>query len=270
MREPLDVGYVTGSFKKGHLALDLGWVSDVGRKKLPPLLAVDDGTVAVAGFSNGTGAGHFVALYIPSGNPNYKYLVTYAHNAKNAVKTGEKVKRGQVVAYGGDTGNANGEHVHFEVWKVPKNFVYTGYNFAKDREKYAINPNDLINFQKIRGNVITVTGYSEKPLSNTKAVTTYEKLNIRDYPTTKAFSVGYMPKELKALATTTKIDGHEWVKCEFENKIVYVAKQYVELKSDCDPIVIEKEVIKEVIKEVDKPFKETFERNGIKVTVERS
>ena len=271
MREPLDKGYLTQTFHKDHLAFDIGWISDIGSNKLPPLYAVDDGVIAVSGFSNSTGAGYFVGLFIPSGNPNYKYLAHYAHNAKNAVKTGDKVKKGQVIAYGGNTGNSTGEHVHFEIWKVPIDFKFNGYGYASDRKKYAIPPSDLINFKGIRGNgKATIYGYDETPLTNTKAVALSEKLNMRDYPSTKAFSAGYMPNELKAVAITTKVHGYEWVKCECESTIEYVALQYVELKSDCDPIVIEKEVIKEVIKEVDKPFKETFERNGIKVTVERS
>lgn len=270
MREPLDKGYLTQTFHKDHLAFDIGWISDIGKNKLPPLYAVDDGEIAVSGFSNSTGAGYFVGLFIPSGNPNYKYLAHYAHNAKNAVKTGDKVKKGQVIAYGGNTGNSSGEHVHFEIWKVPIDFKFNGYGYASDRKKYAIPPSDLINFKGIRGNgKATIYGYDETPLTNTKAVALSEKLNMRDYPSTKAFSAGYMPNELKAVAITTKVHGYEWVKCEYNDRYVYVAKDYVELKGACDPIIIEKEVIKEVIKEVDRPFKEVFERNGITVTIER-
>ena len=38
----------------------------------------------------------------------------YAHNSKNLVKQGEKVKPGDVIALEGKTGNATTEHVHFE------------------------------------------------------------------------------------------------------------------------------------------------------------
>ena len=38
----------------------------------------------------------------------------YAHNSKNLVKQGDKVKPGDVIALEGKTGNATTEHVHFE------------------------------------------------------------------------------------------------------------------------------------------------------------
>ena len=39
----------------------------------------------------------------------------YAHMSKLLVKKGENVYRGQVIGYMGSTGNATGQHLHFEV-----------------------------------------------------------------------------------------------------------------------------------------------------------
>ena len=55
------------------------------------------------------------------------FSTVYAHNKANAVKVGQKVKRGDIVGYVGSTGKATGPHVHYEVWKNGK---------AIDAQKY--------------------------------------------------------------------------------------------------------------------------------------
>lgn len=48
------------------------------------------------------------------------YYTVYAHNLVNLVKEGEWVKGGQVIAKVGQSGNAKGPHLHFEIRKGSK------------------------------------------------------------------------------------------------------------------------------------------------------
>lgn len=43
------------------------------------------------------------------------YFTAYAHNSKNLVKEDKKVEQGEKIGEVGDTGNASGYHVHFEI-----------------------------------------------------------------------------------------------------------------------------------------------------------
>ena len=45
------------------------------------------------------------------------YVSAYAHNGELSVKRGEKVKRGQVIATSGQTGNVTSPQLHFELRK---------------------------------------------------------------------------------------------------------------------------------------------------------
>lgn len=51
-------------------------------------------------------------IYLDHG---YSYETRYAHMSAFAVKAGEKVKRGQIIGYVGNTGNSVSSHLHYEV-----------------------------------------------------------------------------------------------------------------------------------------------------------
>ena len=76
-----------------------------------PIKAAEGGTVAYAG-SELKGYGNLVLIRHPNG-----YVSAYAHNGELNVKRGETVKRGQVVAKSGQTGNVSSPQLHFELRK---------------------------------------------------------------------------------------------------------------------------------------------------------
>jgi murein DD-endopeptidase MepM/ murein hydrolase activator NlpD len=76
-----------------------------------PVYATGDG--AIMPFAEGySGYGNFIRI-----NHGYGYVTLYAHLSKTAVKSGQKVKRGDVIGYVGNTGKSVGPHLHYEVRK---------------------------------------------------------------------------------------------------------------------------------------------------------
>lgn len=76
-----------------------------------PIIATGDGIIEVANMTRG-GFGNQVII-----NHGYGYKTRYAHlNAFN-IRRGEKVKRGEIIGYMGNSGRSAGTHLHYEVLK---------------------------------------------------------------------------------------------------------------------------------------------------------
>jgi len=76
--------------------------------------ATGDGVVE---YSGETGSSYGTALAI---NHGYGYQTWYAHLSICVAYTGEQVRRGQLIAYSGNTGRSTGPHLHYEVRKDGK------------------------------------------------------------------------------------------------------------------------------------------------------
>jgi murein DD-endopeptidase MepM/ murein hydrolase activator NlpD len=73
--------------------------------------AAESGMVVYSG-DGLKGYGNLVLIKHPNG-----YVTAYANNGELDVKRGEQVKRGQIIAKSGDTGNVNAPQLHFELRK---------------------------------------------------------------------------------------------------------------------------------------------------------
>jgi murein DD-endopeptidase MepM/ murein hydrolase activator NlpD len=78
-----------------------------------PVKAAENGVVAYAG-NELKGYGNLVLVRHPNG-----YVTAYAHARELLVKRGDTIKRGQVIAKSGQTGNVDAPQLHFEIRKGP-------------------------------------------------------------------------------------------------------------------------------------------------------
>lgn len=111
---------ITQAFKPGkHNGVDIGWKGGANDN----ILAHSDGTVVevvknINWTRMGSGSyGNYVKIQHDNG-----YYTLYAHLAFNKVyvNKGDKVTKGQVIAYIGNTGQSDGKHLHFEL-RMPNN-----------------------------------------------------------------------------------------------------------------------------------------------------
>lgn len=96
--------------RKFHEGVDIGvWYGT-------PVLATASGRVVFAGVKGGYGN----TVIIEHG---FGFSTLYAHNQRLIVHEGQWVKRGEIIAYSGNSGRSKGPHLHYEVRVngVPKN-----------------------------------------------------------------------------------------------------------------------------------------------------
>ncbi|GGW47516.1 M23 family metallopeptidase [Arenibacter certesii] len=135
-------GWRTDPFTK---ARKMHWGMDFTSPKGTPIYASGDGKVERAD-NNSSGYGKHIRI-----DHGYGYMTLYAHLSQYNVKTGQKVERGDLIGFVGNTGRSEAPHLHYEVWKDnerinPINFYY-GSLTAEEFEnmlKYATQENQSL------------------------------------------------------------------------------------------------------------------------------
>ena len=118
---------------------------DFSADKGTPVYATGDGKVVVARKSK-RGLGYHLVI-----DHGYSYKTIYAHMDDFSVKSGDRVKRGQVIGFVGNTGASTGPHLHYEVKKRnkhvnPINYYYedlTPEQYEKMLEMSSMNRQSL-------------------------------------------------------------------------------------------------------------------------------
>lgn len=146
-------------FKSSH-NLTSGWRTahrpnhdgeDYGMPVGTSLYAIFDGVVTFSGVDQWGG------VYIDMASNDKRWKTRYLHNSTNLKKWGDKVSKGELVAYSGNTGNSTGPHLHIVLWK----------------DGVEVRPSDFIKF-----NTINMQKLKELEESNKRVNDTYN--GIRD------------------------------------------------------------------------------------------
>lgn len=111
---------------------------DLRAKMNTPVYATADGVVEYAMLQKKSGYGKLLLI-----RHNFGFKTGYGHLNKFTVKYGDFVKKGDLIAYTGNTGLSNGPHMHYEIRYIhrtlnPVNFIrwnLESYDTIFDKEK---------------------------------------------------------------------------------------------------------------------------------------
>jgi murein DD-endopeptidase MepM/ murein hydrolase activator NlpD len=140
MKTPIDGARLSSGFgMRRHPILGFNKLhkgTDFAAPTGTPIMASGNGVVEVAGVAGGYG--NYVRI-----RHNETYKTAYAHMVRFArgIKTGSKVRQGQIIGYVGTTGRSTGPHLHYEVLannkhvdsqsvKLPTGTLLTGKDMA--------------------------------------------------------------------------------------------------------------------------------------------
>lgn len=145
MRTPIDGARLSSGFgNRKHPVLGYNKMHkgvDFAAARGTPIYAAGDGAVMFAGRKGGYG--NFVKI-----RHNGEYSTAYAHmkGFAKGIKSGRRVRQGQVIGYVGSTGRSTGPHLHYEILK---NGVQVNPMKVKMPSGHNLDDANLANFQRV-------------------------------------------------------------------------------------------------------------------------
>lgn len=208
-----------------HYGLDLGWIKNPGE----PVYATYDATVIEEGYTSSMG-NYIVLKYVKGENT---IINIYMHlKQRSLIKKGKKVKQGEKLGYMGETGLAQGVHLHFEYWVCPKNYKYK----SSDASKYAKDPLNylyLFDDQTVTKNsssrVKKVVGTpTTRNKDKNQVQVLQEYLNCRDNSSLSAKVLGFANLGYYNVLDKKESNGYTWYRIDY-NKWIANVKDYVKV-----------------------------------------
>lgn len=208
-----------------HYGLDLGWINYQGE----PVYATHDATIIEEGYTSSMG-NYIVLKYIKKENT---IINIYMHlKQRSLIKKGKKVKQGEKLGYMGETGLAQGVHLHFEYWVCPKNYKYK----SSDTSKYAKDPLNylyLFDDQTVTKNsssrVKKVVGTpTTRNKDKNQVQVLQEYLNCRDNSSLSGKVLGFANLGYYNVLDKKESNGYTWYRIDY-NKWIANVKDYVKV-----------------------------------------
>ena len=135
-RYPVNFIAITSFYDNSHKAIDLGWSNNYGGPN-QAVYAIYDGTIITNSYASD--AGNYVAIRHDNGDVS-RYL--HLEN-KSDLKVGDRVQKGEYIGNMGNTGNAVGYHLHFDLTKngsrvnpIDYLYVYSNQIVWENSKKY--------------------------------------------------------------------------------------------------------------------------------------
>ena len=117
LKSPLQYKYISSGYSYGRVNPITKEISphrgiDYAAPAGTPAVSVGDGTIVQAGWNGGYG----ISVKV---RHNETYQTLYGHFSRLAkgIARGARVTQGQVIGYAGETGEATGPHLHYEMYK---------------------------------------------------------------------------------------------------------------------------------------------------------
>lgn len=260
-RCPCDSGWISQGYKSKHKAIDIGYLNNYGAKL--PVKAWKSGTVVATGTDSKGG----VYVVLKHEHEDATWISRYWHFVKGSVvvKKGQTVKQGDKLGTRGNTGISSGIHLHFELWKCPKNYVYK----SSDYSKYTVNPiryTYLFEGQVMKGDKVLPSKPIEKvePKPVAEDVTKWQveviadSLRIRETPSLNGNQLFIAKKGIYNVIQSQEADSYLWYEIEkdrwiatkeghwtFDRQIVKVPTQeevIIDLRKQIDKMKVEMEL----------------------------
>lgn len=203
---------ITQVYWSGHLGVDFGW--NDGAYCNQPIVAIEDGTVVgcADGYGNTYPSQRIYGNYVNISHGGGWYSM-YGHLLKGiTVKNGDKVTKGQVIGFMGNTGFSNGQHLHFELRKGANakgnSIDPIPYLYVEDRTIY-VNPNSK-EYDQIKYRDTSPVQPVDRDTTRDQIHVGLAFLNCRSKPTTKADRLGFLAEGYYNVLETTEAENYTW------------------------------------------------------------